>query len=146
MWDAGLAHANVSIDYPDAERHDGKRRLAGATDRAWHAVDILRDAAPRGGKQVHVMTVLMEDNWRDLEALLQQSAAHGVGHQVTLLSISGYPPRQGGPRQTTADRGVSKHVSRSGRNTLTCASSAITSRRIDAFLDGRRRCRRATPG
>ncbi|UQA59776.1 radical SAM protein [Polyangium aurulentum] len=98
LFDAGLVHANVSIDYPEASRHDGKRRLAGATDRAWKAVDILRDAAPRGGKQVHVMTVLMEDNWRDLEALLQQSAAHGVGHQTTLLSISGF--RRGkGPDQ-----------------------------------------------
>lgn len=98
LFDAGLTHANVSIDYPDAARHDDKRRLAGTTDRAWAAVDILRDAAPRGGKQVHVMTVLMEDNHRDMEALLEQSAARGVGHQVTLLSISGYRRGRGPDR------------------------------------------------
>jgi MoaA/NifB/PqqE/SkfB family radical SAM enzyme len=90
LWDAGLTHADVSIDYPDAARHDAKRRLAGATERAWAAVEMFRDTAPRGGKQVHVMTVLMEDNWLDLEPLLQQSASRHVGHQVTLLSTGGF--------------------------------------------------------
>ena len=97
LFGAGMVHASVSIDYPDAARHDKKRGLAGTTERAWRAVDQLRDAAPRGGKQVHVITVLMEDNWQDLEPLLQQSAAHGVGHQVTLLSISGFRRAKGGP-------------------------------------------------
>jgi len=109
FWDAGLVHGNVSIDYPDKNRHDGKRRLAGATDKAWRAVDILRDTAPRGGKQVHVMTVLMEDNWRDLEPLLQQSAEHGVGHQLTLLSISGYRRGKDGPDKMPP-LGVTEHV------------------------------------
>lgn len=97
LFAAGLVHASVSIDYPDAERHDKKRGPKGTFERAWRAVDALRDAAPRGGKQVHVITVLMEDNYRDLEPLLEQSKAHGVGHQVTLLSISGYRRNQKGP-------------------------------------------------
>jgi len=97
LFDSGLVHASVSIDYPDAERHDGKRRLAGTTSRAWQAVDILRDAAPRGGKQVHVMSVLMDSNWRDMDALFSQSAAHGVGHQVTLISVSGFRRGKEGP-------------------------------------------------
>lgn len=98
LWDAGLVHVGVSIDYPDAARHDAKRGIAGTTARAWRAVEIFRDTAPKGGQQVNVMTVLMEDNHRDMEALLQQSAAHGVGHQVTLLSISGYRRGRGPDR------------------------------------------------
>ena len=90
LFDAGLVHACVSIDYPDAARHDAKRVLPGAFDRAVRALDLFRDASARKDKQVHVMTVLMEDNWRDMEALLQLSKAHGVGHQTTLLSISGF--------------------------------------------------------
>ncbi len=90
LFEAGLVQVGVSIDYASAARHDGKRRLAGATDRAWRAVDLLREAAPHGGRQVHVMTVVMEDNWRELPALCAESAAHGVGHQFTLLSISGF--------------------------------------------------------
>jgi MoaA/NifB/PqqE/SkfB family radical SAM enzyme len=89
LWDAGLTHVSVSIDFPDALRHDQKRGVEGTTARAWQAVEILRDSAPRGGRQVNVMTVLMESNWRDMDALFRESAARGVGHQVTLLSISG---------------------------------------------------------
>jgi MoaA/NifB/PqqE/SkfB family radical SAM enzyme len=90
LFDAGLVHACVSIDYPDAERHDKKRVLDGAFDRAWRALDAFRDASSRKDKQVHVMTVLMEDNWRDFGKLLAMSKKHGVGHQVTLLSKIGY--------------------------------------------------------
>ncbi len=90
LFAAGLVQVGVSIDYATASRHDGKRRLAGATDRAWRAVDLLRQAAPHGGRHVHVMTVVMEDNWRELPALCEESAARGVGHQFTLLSVSGF--------------------------------------------------------
>lgn len=62
LFDAGLVHANVSIDYPDAKRHDEKRGLDGAFDRAWRAVDYFRDAAPRGGKQTHVMSARQSEH------------------------------------------------------------------------------------
>jgi MoaA/NifB/PqqE/SkfB family radical SAM enzyme len=90
LYQAGILNVGVSIDYPDADRHDRNRGLPGTWERAWQAVDLLRDHAPRGGRQVHVMTVLMRDNLDDLEPLLQQSAARGVGHCLTLLSINGY--------------------------------------------------------
>jgi MoaA/NifB/PqqE/SkfB family radical SAM enzyme len=86
LFGAGLTQAGVSIDYPDAERHDARRHAPGAFERAWAAVRALRDAAPRAGAQVHVMTVLMRDNQRDLEPLLELSARERVGHQVTLVS------------------------------------------------------------
>jgi MoaA/NifB/PqqE/SkfB family radical SAM enzyme len=90
LFAAGLAQVGVSIDYPDAARHDAKRGLKGGTERAWRAVELFRKHAPHAGRQVHVMTVLMRDNQRDLEALLEQSAAHDVGHCLTLLSTLGY--------------------------------------------------------
>lgn len=97
LWGAGLTQASVSIDYPDAERHDRKRGVKGTTMRAWRAVEILRDTAPRGARQVNVMTVLMEDNWASFGELLAESAAAGVGHQVTLISVAGYRRGKGGP-------------------------------------------------
>lgn len=90
LFDAGLTHASVSIDFPDAARHDAKRGLAGAFDRACQALEHLLAAAPRGHRQVHVMSVLMRENWRDFEALFDLSRRLGVGHQVTLLSVTGY--------------------------------------------------------
>ena len=124
LFAAGLTQVGVSIDYPQAERHDKKRGLAGATEKAWAAVDALRAAAPHGGKQVHVMSVIMEDNWRDLGALLEQSAARGVGHCMTLLASGGYRRGEGPdqlatprpPRCTAKVRGPSSRPFSASRN------------------------------
>ena len=88
LWDAGLDTCGVSIDYPDA-RHDTHRGKPGTLDAARRAIDILRDTAPRGARQVFVMTVLMHDNASAVADLLALSASHGVGHQITLISTGG---------------------------------------------------------
>ena len=90
LFAAGLTQVGVSIDFSDPIRHDAKRGLAGAWDRAWRAVETLRSAAPKGGRQVHVMTVYMADNRNDFGRLLERSRDAGVGHQLTLLSKNGY--------------------------------------------------------
>jgi MoaA/NifB/PqqE/SkfB family radical SAM enzyme len=96
IFDAGVTQVGVSIDYADAAAHDRRRGLAGAAERAWRAIDLLRRAAPHGGRQLHVMTVLMDDNQHDLERLLAQSRDAGVGHWITLVSVSGYRRGSGG--------------------------------------------------
>ena len=103
----GLTQIGVSIDFPDASRHDQKRGLDTTYERAWRAVELLRDAAPNGGRQVHVMTVFMEENRRDLEKLLQLSEARGVGHYITLLATQGTRRAEGG---SWPDVGVSDHL------------------------------------
>ncbi len=90
LFDAGLTQVGVSIDFPDAKRHDAKRRWPGAFDRACRAIELFRAAAPHAGKQVHVMSVLMKDNEDELEALLALSAGLKVGHCFTLLSGKGF--------------------------------------------------------
>ena len=105
LFASGLTQIGVSIDFPDARRHDAKRGLPGTTERAWQAVELLRDAAPRGGRQVHVMTVYMDENRQDLEALLQQSQRRGVGHCITLLATQGTRRAPGGswPEELVSD-------------------------------------------
>jgi AdoMet-dependent heme synthase len=90
LFDAGLTQVGVSIDFPEAARHDAKRRWPGAFDKARRALELFRDAAPHGGRQVHVMSVLMRDNQDDIEPLLALSASLGVGHCFTLLSAKGF--------------------------------------------------------
>ena len=90
LFAAGLTQIGVSIDYSQGARHDAKRGIPGTFERACRALRLLRDAAPRGGKQVHVMTVLTADNHLDLDALLELSATLGVGHCITLLSNRGF--------------------------------------------------------
>jgi MoaA/NifB/PqqE/SkfB family radical SAM enzyme len=90
----------VSIDFPDAARHDAMRRGAGAWARAVAAVEHLRDTL--GPTRVHVMTVLMKENEGDLDALLSLSARLGVLHQVTLISDQGFRRGAEGSRPTAA--------------------------------------------
>jgi MoaA/NifB/PqqE/SkfB family radical SAM enzyme len=95
LWDRGLVHASVSIDYPEAARHDAKRDLDGAFARAVRALEHFARRAPNGGRQVNVMSVVMADNAGDLDALCRLSQRLGVGHQLTLLSVSGYRRKDG---------------------------------------------------
>lgn len=90
LFEAGVAQIGVSIDFPDAAKQDEKRRLKGAFEQAWRAVEMLRDIAPHGGAQVHVMSIIMQENHNELEQLLQMSAERGVGHCFTLLSTAGF--------------------------------------------------------
>ena len=90
LFAAGLTQVGVSIDFSDAARHDAKRGVAGAFERARTAVRLFREAAPHGGKQVHIMSVVMRENEDCLEELLQLSAALDVGHCMTLLSAKGF--------------------------------------------------------
>lgn len=85
---AGVHQVGVSIDFPDAARHDAMRRAEGAFDRAIAAVKRLREAL--GGPAVHLMTVLMRQNQGELEPLFGLSASLGVRHHVTLLSDLGF--------------------------------------------------------
>jgi MoaA/NifB/PqqE/SkfB family radical SAM enzyme len=68
-------------------------------------VETLREAAPHGGRQVHVMTVLMKDNESDVEPLLRWSAERGVGHVFTLLSDKGSHRGKGVDRLPSAPIG-----------------------------------------
>ena len=101
LFEAGLAQVGVSIDYAVSSRHDTKRVLPGAFERAWQAVEAFKAAAPHGGKQVHVITVLMSDNVDQIEPLLELSAARGIGHVVTLLSKHGFRRGRGGDEWPT---------------------------------------------
>jgi MoaA/NifB/PqqE/SkfB family radical SAM enzyme len=89
LWDAGLTEIGVSLDYADPARHDAHRGSPGTFDAALRAVDIVRDTAPRGGRQVVMISVIMEDNVSELEGLLRISRDKGVNHQMTLLSTGG---------------------------------------------------------
>lgn len=108
LFDAGLTQVGVSIDYPDAARHDAKRGLDGAFASAVAAAERLRDAAPHGGRQVHLMTVLMRSNQDDLEPLLALSRDLGVGHSFTLLAKGG--DRRGEGPDEWPDRPVSARL------------------------------------
>jgi len=134
LFAAGLMQAGVSIDYSEAQRHDAKRGRTGAFEKAWQAVAHLRAAAPHGGRQVHVMTVLMQDNQDDIEKLLQLSARHGVAHHITLLATSG-DRRQKGP-DALPEPSVVEELRRLRRRYRHFRVPRSYLQGVDAFLSG----------
>lgn len=104
LFEAGLARIGVSVDYPDAARHDAARGLHGAHTRALDALSMLRRLAPGGRRQVHMMSVLMQDNAAELDALLRLSGLCDVGHCLTLLSTEGTRRGNGHALPATVDR------------------------------------------
>jgi MoaA/NifB/PqqE/SkfB family radical SAM enzyme len=89
IWDAGLTEIGVSLDYAEPALHDRHRGREGTFERALLAVDDLKATAPRGGRQVVMISVIMHDNVDQLERLLQISKGKGVNHQMTLISVGG---------------------------------------------------------
>jgi MoaA/NifB/PqqE/SkfB family radical SAM enzyme len=134
LFDAGVTQVGVSVDFPDV-RHDKKRGLDGALERALKAVELFRDAAPHGGKQVHIMTVLTRENVGDMEELLQMSAARRVGHVVTLLSDHG--ARRGKGRDAMPDAPVSKELLELWRKHPHWRFWSEYLERMDDFLGGK---------
>jgi len=55
------------------------------------------------------MTVVMEDNHKDLGPLLERSAAAGVGHHMTLISVSGFRRGKGGDQLPPPEAGDELH-------------------------------------
>lgn len=139
LFDAGLTQVGVSIDFPDA-RHDAKRGWPRAFEQARKALESFRDAAPHGGKQVHVMTVLMKDNQDDLESLLALSRSLGVGHCFTLLSAKGF---RRGHVDSLPTRSLSGELASAWRRHPHMRMFRDYLERIDAFREGGKmpRCR-----
>ncbi len=93
LFKKGMHQIGVSLDFPDEKRHDQKRDCKGAHQRAIAAIEMLRDRASRSKKQVHIMTILMEDNQDELEEMLRISQFLEVGHHFTLLSPNRKNPK-----------------------------------------------------
>jgi MoaA/NifB/PqqE/SkfB family radical SAM enzyme len=134
LVEAGLVGVGVSIDYADPARHDA-HRLPGAFDRAVAAIDHFK-RAPWSGRQIHIMTVLMEDNSVELEPLLKLSKRLGVRHRMTLLAVSGYN-RASGKTLPEAHQNVSSWLLDLKKRYPHFADLTDYLGRVDDFLDGK---------
>jgi radical SAM protein with 4Fe4S-binding SPASM domain len=83
LAEAGLDSAQLSLEGPSAEVHDGLVGRPGAFDRLWRAVDHLKDA----GVRVHTNTTVNRRNLDHLEALVDEVAARGMERMTMNLVI-----------------------------------------------------------
>lgn len=135
LYRAGAVNVGVSLDYATPERHDRSRALAGAHERALAALRRLREAAPNGDKQVHVLTILMDDNLDELDELLTLTGSLGVRHMLSLLSTFGIYRSDRAQRPPAA--GVSARVLELKRRHPHLRLFRSWVEGIDPFLEGR---------
>ncbi|MFO8014522.1 MAG: radical SAM protein [Phycisphaerae bacterium] len=131
LWDAGLWGVSVSIDYPDAGRHDAQRGVRGAWREAVRAVETFRDTRTADHQRVNVMAVLTADNQADLEGVVR--LADGLGANVMVqpygvLKTGDASPR---PRPPVSDLLLDLH-----RRYGAFLSNPYFLARFDQALDG----------
>jgi len=83
---AGLQEISVSIDYRDPAKHDAQRGQQGAWDHAVRALELLHKNRPDRRNRVHMISVLMDDNLDEIEALIRLSRELGVTYMLNLYS------------------------------------------------------------
>jgi MoaA/NifB/PqqE/SkfB family radical SAM enzyme len=86
LFAAGLYEVSVSVDYADPARHDAQRGREGAFEHALAALDALQTGRAHPWQRVHMISVVMDDNLDELEALLRLCAGRGLTYLVTLYS------------------------------------------------------------
>ena len=86
LWQAGIYEVSISLDYADASRHDQQRGTPGAYAHALEALRILNRERIHPLQRVHMISVILEDNLDDIEALVQICRDLGITYLVTLYS------------------------------------------------------------
>jgi len=82
LWDAGLLGASVSIDFPDADRHDAQRGVRGAWREAVRAVEAFRDTRTADDQRVNIMAVLTAGNQDAFAGVVDLARDLGVNVMV----------------------------------------------------------------
>lgn len=88
LFEAGLYEASISVDYAHPAKHDAQRGVQGAFDRAMRALRTLHENRAHAWQRVHMISVVMDDNVGDIEALIRASRDMGITYLVTLYSDS----------------------------------------------------------
>ena len=131
LWQAGLWGVSVSVDYPDAVRHDEQRGRPGALDEAIRAVEAFRDTRTARHQRVNIMAVLTADNQDDLEGVVALAERLGVNFMVQPYGIL-----KTGDESHRARPPVSARLLELRRKYRAVLSNPYFLSRFDAALDG----------
>jgi len=102
---AGLQEISVSVDYIDPARHDSQRGCPGSWGRAVNALELFQKNRPDRRNRVHMISVLMDDNLEDVEALIKLSREIGVTYMINLHSWN-----RGAKARRLPDKSVTRHL------------------------------------
>ncbi len=133
LFEAGLWGVSVSIDYPDAARHDRRRGMPGAFERALAALEHFAAARRYKWQRVNWMAVLMEDNLDDVETMIRMAAERDA-----YFMIQPYGVRKTGATRFVhrGDGGVGARLLELRRRHPNFLSNPYFLARFDAALNG----------
>ncbi|MGB2615389.1 MAG: radical SAM protein [Phycisphaerae bacterium] len=131
LWQAGLWGASVSIDYPDAARHDLQRGIGGAFDEAVRALETFRDTRTTPHQRVNLMAVLTAENQTCIGEVAALASRLGVHFMVQPYGVLKTGDTSHRPRPPVSERLLD--LRRRYPNFL---SNPYFLSRFDAALDG----------
>jgi MoaA/NifB/PqqE/SkfB family radical SAM enzyme len=133
LFAAGLWGVSVSIDYADAARHDKRRGVAGAFERALAAVEHFSAARRHKWQRVNWMAVLMEDNLDQVEPMIRMAAERNAYFMVQPYGVR----KTGATRFVHVNNGtVSGHLLELRRKYANFLSNPYFLSRFDQALNG----------
>jgi MoaA/NifB/PqqE/SkfB family radical SAM enzyme len=130
--EAGVWGVSVSIDYATPERHDKRRGMDGAWERAWRAVEMLSESRVHRFQRVNVIAVLMDDNIDDIPKLLEMARERDAYFMVQPYGHL----KTGSKAFAHNDGAVSPRLLSLWRTYGNFLSNPYYLRRFDAFLSG----------
>ncbi len=132
LFAAGLWGISISIDYPDAARHDERRGMPGAFERAMAALEHFTRARRYKWQRVNWLAILLEDNLDQIETMLRLAARHNAYFMVQPYSTT----KTGSRRFVHQERGVAEHLLDLRRRYPNFLSNPYFLERFDQALDG----------
>jgi MoaA/NifB/PqqE/SkfB family radical SAM enzyme len=132
LFAAGLWGVSISIDYADAERHDQRRGMPGAFERALAAIEHFSRARRYKWQRVNWMSVLLDDNIDQIETMLAMAAEHHAYFMVQPYCVR----KTGSQRFVYRNQSVSEYLLALRRRHSNFLSNPYFLSRFDEALDG----------
>jgi len=129
LFEAGAYGVSVSIDFADPEKHDERRGVPGAHERAVRALRILSEARTADFQRVNLNCVLMHDNIDEIEDLIVLARENGA-----LFMVQPYGKLKTGDEAYLPKHGVGERLVELWRKHDNFVSNREFLRRFDQHL------------
>ncbi len=106
LYAAGLWGVSVSIDYADPTKHNRRRGMKDAFERAVDALGYLARAKRKAWQRINLMAVLMHDNIDEIESLIKLAAEFNAYFMVQPYCVL----KTGDIRFVCKDKHISKYL------------------------------------
>jgi len=84
LWQSGMNHILISLDYADARKHDKMRGKKEAYIKGVNAIRTLNEQRIYASQRVQIVATILDDNQEEIEPLLRLAKELGISLIVSL--------------------------------------------------------------